>query len=195
MRKNRGFQRLKWILGPAVIIAVVVGVWSYARSRGKPETSGPAASSPEEFSATRPKKAPSFELEDSSGRSVKLEELRGNVVLVHFWASWCPPCLDELPAFIDLANDFKGRAVRLVAVTLDEKWEDAQKILSSKSLPPNALSLMDQEGKTADQFGSFQFPESYLLTPDLEIVAKWVGPQDWKSAEVRRRIEAAFQRR
>ncbi|WP_371359313.1 TlpA family protein disulfide reductase, partial [Salmonella sp. M241] len=73
--------------------------------------------------------APEFALADSSGKVHRLADLRGNTVMVHFWASWCPPCLEEIPQFLEAARAPQGRSIRWVAITEDEKWEDALKML------------------------------------------------------------------
>src|SRR5690349_14880831 len=59
--------------------------------------------------------APSFELPDSEGKKHTLDSFRGNVVVLHFWASWCPPCLEEIPQWVELGNTFKNKPVKLVA--------------------------------------------------------------------------------
>src|SRR4051812_3451868 len=71
------------------------------------------------------KAAPSFELPDAQGKKYRLEDFKGNVVILHFWASWCPPCLDEIPQWVELGTTFHGEALKLVAISLDQKWEDA----------------------------------------------------------------------
>jgi cytochrome c biogenesis protein CcmG/thiol:disulfide interchange protein DsbE len=149
-----------------------------------------------ESSESRPaevfKAAPNFELPDAQGRKYSLKDFAGSVVILHFWASWCPPCLDEIPRWVELGRIFKDRPVKLVAISLDPVWADALKILPTAKLIPNITSLIDTEGKTPDRYGSFQFPETYLLSPDLKVVIKWVGPQDWESPEIRNLIEKAL---
>lgn len=136
--------------------------------------------------------APEFSLKDFKGTAHRLSELKGNVVMLHFWASWCPPCLDEIPHWVELATRYKDRGLRLVAISLDEKWEDAHKILPSDQTLGKVLSLLDQGAKASDLYGSYQFPETYLLSPRLEILYKWVGPQDWQGEKMTKLIEKAL---
>ncbi|MCM2276585.1 MAG: TlpA family protein disulfide reductase [Oligoflexia bacterium] len=131
-----------------------------------------------------PKAAPLFALKDAEGRERTLEEFRGKPLILHFWASWCPPCIDEIPQLVALAKRFNGKPLTVLMVNLDAKWADAHKILPSKGLPASMVSIMDPASKVPDEYGSYQFPESYLLNAKLEVVTKWVGPQKWESPEV-----------
>jgi cytochrome c biogenesis protein CcmG/thiol:disulfide interchange protein DsbE len=131
-----------------------------------------------------PRPAPPVELKGSDGKPHRLEDLRGNAVIVHFWASWCPPCLAEIPEWLALAERWKGKPVRFMAISLDKGWEDALKILPDTRLPENVVSVLDTTGKLPDLFGTYQYPETYLLNRELKIVSKWVGPQDWTQTEI-----------
>ena len=129
--------------------------------------------------------APDFELSDSAGKKFKLSDFKGTPVILHFWASWCPPCVDELPQFLETAKEYEGKKIKFFAVSLDKTWADAHKILPQAKLPDSVVSVIDPDEKTPDQLGSYQFPESYLLDSDHHIVEKWVGGQDWKAGPVR----------
>lgn len=135
--------------------------------------------------------APAITLKDPAGKERSLEEFRGKTVLVHFWAAWCPPCVEEIGHFRELARSLEGKPVGLIAVSLDPKWEDALKLLPAEGLPANLASLLDASGKSAEDYGTYQFPETYLLKPDGDkhrIAFKWVGPQEWQSAPILGRI-------
>lgn len=138
--------------------------------------------------------APKFELKDASGKPHYLSQFKDRIVLVHFWASWCGPCLTEIPEFTALAEKFKGRPLQLVAVSLDENWEDALEVLPLKEPTENLVSLLDPEGEFPEKFGTYQLPETYLLGPDLKVITKWVGPQEWNSEGMAKVMEAALQK-
>ncbi len=133
--------------------------------------------------------APPFELLDPNGNKFKLEDLRGKLSMIHFWASWCTPCLDEIPEWIrlgkELGDEFKDQSIRLVSISLDTQWSEAVKIFPVPSMGENMISLLDPSGKLAEKYGSFQYPETYLIDRELNILTKWVGPQRWNSEEVR----------
>src|SRR5699024_5525013 len=94
------------------------------------------------------------------------------------------PCVHEIPAFLEFARGFVGKPVHFVAVSLDDDWAKAHTILRETALPPNVISVLDVEKAVSDAFGSYQFPETYLLTQDLRIYDKYVGAQDWKNGRI-----------
>ncbi len=171
----------------AALLIIFGAAWATGRlpegflgGRGyDPEVDGPA----------RP--APNVTLLDPSRKKHALEEFRGNIVLVHFWASWCPPCVPELPEFLAVGKAFEGKKLKLLAISTDERWEDAAKIIPGE-IPSNASLLWDPESEAADRFGSYVFPETYVLDDELRVVAKWVGPQDWGGPMMAQFLERAL---
>lgn len=141
---------------------------------------------------SRLRAAPSWTLLDTTGNKHQLEDFQNKPVVLHFWASWCPPCLGEIPHWLELSQSYKDQPVAFVAISIDSNWKDALKVLPEKNLPSNVLSLLDETGKSAENYGSFQFPETYLLNSKHEILMKWVGPQNWKSPAVDRWIRTAL---
>ena len=134
------------------------------------------------------RKAPAFTLKDKQGKEHHLAEFAGAPVMLHFWASWCPPCLEELPAYLEMVKARSSGPIRFVAISLDKSWAEAEKILPVSAAPSNLVYLLDEKQKVPEDFGSFQFPETYLLNQAGEIVDKWVGAQDWKSDAMINRI-------
>jgi peroxiredoxin len=134
--------------------------------------------------------APEFALKDARGKEHRLADFRGSLVILHFWASWCPPCLEEIGEFKEAAAKYTGVPVKWVAVSVDQSWEDAHRILPEAALPPNLVSLLDPRAKTPDRFGTYQYPETYLIDRQLRVAAKWVGAKDWTSPELRQVLEA-----
>ncbi len=133
--------------------------------------------------------APAFALKDANGKTHRLTDEKGNVVLIHFWASWCPPCRGEISEFASLAQDYKNRPLKLIAVSIDEKWGDALSLLPLRKPTQNLISLLDPDGKLPEEYGTYQYPETYLLNPKLQVVLKWVGAQNWNSPEVKAAID------
>ncbi len=122
--------------------------------------------------------APDFELSDLTGRRVKLSELRGNPVFLNFWATWCPPCVEEMPSIAAVAKDYAAKGLRVVAVNVDasppatvQKWLDGKKLSIEVWLDPN--------GAVAHQYGTFKYPETYLIDRAGKIQAKYVGSHPW----------------
>jgi thiol-disulfide isomerase/thioredoxin len=125
--------------------------------------------------------APKLTLRAKNGSTQSLEDFRGKWVLLHFWAGWCSPCRSEIPEWIELGARLNNKKIQFIAVSLDTNWEDAEKILPLDKIPGRVLSFLDTTGKTPESFGTFQFPETYLINPESKIITKWVGPQSWSS--------------
>lgn len=160
---------------------VALGYWSLHSWQGSSQS--PASSASRKF-----RDAPAFELKDSKGNVHRLSDFKGSFVILHFWASWCPPCLPEIPQWLELAASFQGRPVHWVAISLDSAWSDVLKVLGDEKLPSQAVSLLDETVKVPDAYGTYQFPETYLISPDQKILHKWVGPQEWNRSELNDRL-------
>ena len=124
-------------------------------------------------------KAEDFSLLDRSGRLHQFSSISDEYKILHFWASWCEPCIEEIPKLFNFINRFNDKSLTLVLVSLDENWPKAMSVLSKFKVPKKAVSLLDPTTKVAEVYGSYQFPESFLINGKQEIVKKWVGPQDW----------------
>src|SRR6185295_11071161 len=121
-----------------------------------------------------------FSLSDSSGNRVKFASFKGGVVFLHFWAAWCPPCLDEIRHLIAFAKKHRDKPMKVIAISLDPSWEEAQKVLDAKDLPSNMISLLDPKQEVSNLYGSFEYPETYFIDKEQKIVHKWIGPQNWE---------------
>lgn len=181
-------KKIRRILLPFILGLLTSVVVYYGYKYGM-NTSVPASP----VSESRFRDAPSFELSDYRGKKYRLKDFQGSLILIHFWASWCPPCIEEISQWAEIATPLKDRPLKLIAISLDQNWQDAEKIFPSQKLPSNVISLLDQTGKVPDSYGTFQYPETYLLSPDLKILTKWVGPQKWNGPEIQNLLREATQ--
>ncbi len=117
--------------------------------------------------------APDFRLPTAEGNRLSLASLRGKVVLVDFWASWCGPCKASFPALDSLYQDMKDRGFEVVAVDVDEKREDADAFLTER---PHAMTVVfDPKGTAPTAFGVEGMPTSFLIGRDGRIRFVHVG--------------------
>lgn len=102
------------------------------------------------------------------------------ITVVNFWATWCPPCIEEMPGMAELAGRFDGKGTRFVFVSVDDDWSKVQKFLHDNviDLPAGSLFL-DADKSVASRWGSAKFPETYIVNRDGWIVEKIVGFQEW----------------
>ncbi|GAA4504915.1 hypothetical protein GCM10023172_32010 [Hymenobacter ginsengisoli] len=119
--------------------------------------------------------APDFTLLDASGKKVSLSSLRGKVVYLDFWATWCAPCLAEMPASLELRRKFAGRDIVFLYVSLDSQAADWQKYLATKQVAsPNAVQLHDGgafDGAAPRAFNVQSIPSYWLIGRDGRIIA------------------------
>lgn len=136
------------------------------------------------------KQSPSFTFTDIDGKERRIEDFRGSVVLLNFWATWCTPCVKEFPALLRLVGSMNGK-ITLIALSSDrdedairhfldelKKQQDLADILSS----PQTVIALDRRGEiTYNLFGTRRFPETVILSPGGAMIQKIVGEIDWNS--------------
>lgn len=118
--------------------------------------------------------APDFEIPLFSGGTFRLSEHRGQVVVVNFWASWCPPCRDEAPVLERAWQRYRDQGVVLVGLDIWDSEEDARAFLAEFGITyPNGP---DSNGDTAIEYGLTGIPETFFIRPDGTIARHWIGP-------------------
>jgi len=144
------------------------------------------------FSDVSLEQAPIFSYEKINGGRGKLSDHQGNIVLIHFWATWCAPCLEELPDLIDFATSQKNLTVLAVAVNDTPEKIDRFFEKIGKSVPDNFIIALDPERNISQKlYGTEKLPESFLLTPDHKIVRKIVGAEkNWNSDLWKKRVKS-----
>ena len=131
-----------------------------------------------------------FTLNDITGASHSLSQHRGEVVIVNFWASWCPPCVHEMPSMTKLYNALSDRPFTILAINIGESPEDIQQFLSN--YPVSFPVLLDPVQSLPKKWKVFAFPTSYLLDSNGIIRYTVAGGIDWNSEESRKVINDLF---
>ena len=133
---------------------------------------------------------PPLVLKDGRGRTHDLAAYRGRVVLVNFWATWCEPCLEEMPSLEDLQDRLKDRPFTLLAVNMEESDARVARFLQSTLLQEDSLVvLFDRFGTVAKQWKARMLPVSFLIGPDGRIRDTVLGAADWSAKQTVSRIE------
>jgi peroxiredoxin len=128
------------------------------------------------------------------GRKVNLSKLKGKVVLIHFWATWCPPCVEELPELNAFWAKFKSNPnLELYSVSVDDSWETIDEF--RKKTPFDLPLYRDPSAKTAHKFGTAKFPETYIANKNGRILYHLAEPIDWDSTQVVQNIQALLQQK
>ena len=127
-------------------------------------------------------RAPSFELAGDSGAGARLEDYRGKYVLLNFWATWCPPCIQELPSLNTLHREMEPNGLVVLGISVDENKEAYEQFLDrfDVSFP----TVRDPEMAVASRYGTSMYPETYLIDRDGRVVRKYVGGENWMRPEI-----------
>ena len=128
----------------------------------------------------RSEAAPDLTVEQIDGSKLQVSARSGRFRLVHFWATWCPPCRGELPALFEMAQQNRRR-LSVLAISTDSDWRAVRRFLGGR-VP--ALVVRDPGGAGAEAFKVTDLPDSYLVGPDGRIRARFFGAQDWTSEKM-----------
>jgi peroxiredoxin len=120
---------------------------------------------------------PVFVLKDLDGASHRLADYRGKVVLINFWATWCGPCLDEMPSIQELRDKLKGKPFVVLAINLDEPESRIRKFLTQMKV--NFPILLDPDRQVARQWDARIVPASFVIGPDGRVRYSLVGELNW----------------
>jgi cytochrome c biogenesis protein CcmG/thiol:disulfide interchange protein DsbE len=126
--------------------------------------------------------APDFAVPDLSGQAVRLSGLRGQVVLLNLWTTWCPPCREEMPSMERLYQKLRDRGFVLLAVSQDEGGKDAVAPFV-RDLGLTFPVLVDPEHQVGDRYQVWGYPESFIIDREGRVVERVIGPRDWTSPE------------
>lgn len=205
--EERSARRQRWyavvlVIGGLMVVAAVT-LWDHWRPPSHPRETSPAmeashgASSGLEalFAAlgihrpAEPSEAPDFGLMSLDGRSVRLRDLRGKLVLLNFWATWCAPCLHEMPSMERLYQTFKATEFVLLAVSMDRQGAEVARPYAD-NLKLTFPILLDPASEVARQYGVRGLPTTYLIAPDGVLLGAVVGARDWYRTEAKALLAA-----
>ncbi len=137
--------------------------------------------------------APNFTLPDLNGKMVSLTDYKGNVVLLNIWATWCPPCVEEMPSMEKLHQELKDESFEILAVSIDVSGAEAV-IPFMKKHKLGFSALTDTTGAIKNLYQTIGVPESFIIDKDGIIVEKVIGPRDWAASGAIRYFRNLIQR-
>jgi len=142
-----------------------------------------------------PQRVPDVEITTRRGETVSLRDRRGQVLLVNFWATWCPPCVEEMPTLDGLAAEMNSERFKVMAVSTDRGGADTVEDFLDKKMSLDSLDIyLDPEAKLARAFEVKGMPTTYLVDADGVIVGYLQGAADWNSAPVKKLIRHYIER-
>ena len=137
------------------------------------------------------------------GKPFTLADARGQVVFVNFWATWCPPCREEMPSMLQLGRELASRhpgKFRMVAVSVDDGWPEVRQFFAGR-LPQGIDVLLDPEQAVTKEYyclarggcpDSFKFPETYVVDASGKLVSYVIGPRNWSDPAALQFLERLF---
>ena len=171
----------------ALLILFLPGtVWIVMRE-GRPQKVTQSPAGQEDFFAKlsiEPVKktlAPDFLLKDLHGNTIRLHDLRGKVVFLNFWATWCPSCRLEMPSMESLHKEFSSQGLAVLAVANRESAEDVQSFYKEHNL--SFPALLDHNAKASELYETWSLPTTFLINKRGYVVGKVIGYRDWDSEQ------------
>jgi cytochrome c biogenesis protein CcmG/thiol:disulfide interchange protein DsbE len=181
MKKNHLFPYLRLI--PLLLLAPLL-YWLWEKEGADVLLQSVRPASVEAIRVGTP--APDFQVKAKdvwSRKEFKLSSLRGYPVVLHFWATWCGPCLQELPELLKLADNLRKEGFSFVAIAIDQDWATLENFFRQHPdlapLKDKMVLLLDPNAEIAAKYGSSRFPETFLINTDQVMDNKFIGAQAW----------------
>jgi cytochrome c biogenesis protein CcmG, thiol:disulfide interchange protein DsbE len=124
--------------------------------------------------------APVFTVQTENNRTVSLPNFGGKLLVLNFWATWCPPCVEETPSLSEFAKQYASRGVVVLGISVD-KDEQAYRAFLNRFKP---AFLTVREDKIHEDYGTYMYPETYIIDPSGKVLRKYMEPVNWMSPAV-----------
>jgi peroxiredoxin len=132
--------------------------------------------------------APEFSIVADGGRSVSVANFGGKLLVLNFWATWCPPCVSEMPSLSQFQKDFGVAGVVVLGVSVDRNERAYRRLIEQKKVA--FLTARDPEARISSRYGTFKYPETYVIDRHGKVVQKIIGPANWTDAGMISQIKA-----
>jgi cytochrome c biogenesis protein CcmG/thiol:disulfide interchange protein DsbE len=133
-------------------------------------------------------RAPDFEVRADNGRLLTLDTYKGRVVVLNFWATWCPPCIEELPSLNALARQLEGSGVVVLGVSVDRNEAAYRQFVKSAGVAFE--TARDPDGLVSSSYGTYKFPETYVIDKQGVVRQKHISSQNWMDPQMIAGIKA-----
>ena len=136
----------------------------------------------------QPERIPQFSLPRLKGQTLRSEDLKDNIVVLDFWATWCEACVSEIPEFNRLHKEYSARGVKVIGLAVQSGWaSDIQKFVKQYNM---RYTLLVGNDDTVADFGVISFPNTYVIAPGWKLYKKYSGVSENKASNIRQDIEA-----
>jgi peroxiredoxin len=132
--------------------------------------------------------APKFAITTESGTKLTHTDFDGKLLVLNFWATWCPPCVEEMPSLNEFARAMQPQGVTVLGVSVDRNEKAYRDFLARNQLAFQVAR--DPEESISSTYGTFKWPETYVINREGKVVQKYIGPRDWTDPQVVNSIRA-----
>ncbi|HWQ56434.1 MAG TPA: TlpA disulfide reductase family protein [Bryobacteraceae bacterium] len=121
--------------------------------------------------------APSFSIATDDGRTVSAANFGGKLLVLNFWATWCPPCVQEMPSLDQFQKTLAPNGVVVLGISVDKNEQLYRSFLAKARV--SFLTARDPDAKINADYGTFKYPETYIIDANGKVLRKYIGPEDW----------------
>ena len=187
------FLPLKLKLPVILPVILIATIFLFSSCTAKPQSAAPAemtavfseAGLPFYLNKVTPRE---FSLQTLTGETLSLSGLQGKVVFLNFWATWCGPCVIEMPSMEAIYKRYREKGLEILAVNFGESQAEVQAFMNNHGL--SFPALLDEDGRTGGSYGIQAIPTSFLIDRDGNVVSRLVGSIDWDTPEIHAVIES-----
>jgi cytochrome c biogenesis protein CcmG, thiol:disulfide interchange protein DsbE len=133
-------------------------------------------------------RAPAFSIKADNGQTVTARDFGGKLLIVNFWASWCPPCVQEAPSLSRLAQELGPKGLVVLGVSEDADQNQYQDFINRFHVP--FLTARDPSQGIKHEYGTIQIPESYFIDRNGKVIEKIVSSTDWSSEQMVQHVQS-----
>ncbi len=133
-------------------------------------------------------RAPRFDVTTDSGKRLTASDFGGKVLVLNFWATWCPPCVDEMPSLQAMAQQLAPKGVVVLGVSVDRNQAAYRRFLQQAKI--SFPTARDPGSDISAEYGTFKYPETYVIDSQGRVRQKHIGPRDWLDADLVKSIES-----
>ncbi len=131
--------------------------------------------------------APNFSIVTERGKTVTRSDFGGKLLVLNFWASWCPPCITELPSLNQFATEYAGQGVVVLGISIDKNEHLYKNFLTQRQVA--FATARDPEANISASYGTFQIPETYLIDRNGKVLEKVISNMDWMDPQFLARVK------
>jgi cytochrome c biogenesis protein CcmG, thiol:disulfide interchange protein DsbE len=135
-------------------------------------------------------KAPAFRVTTENGKTISRDDFGGKVLVLNFWATWCPPCVEETPSLSEFARQTEKDGVVVLAISIDKSEQAYRRFL--QQVRPAFLTARDPEAEIPARFGTFKWPETYVIDRAGRVRQKYISNRNWTDPAIINEIRGAM---